>query len=129
MNALITAARNTSALLSEAGMTVLIGFCVVFVALLLLTIVFWVFGVVARGKEQTQAPEKKAVAQPAQKTTKVPPVVEDDIPEEIVAVIAAAIAAMSDGETQYTVRRIRSARTNARPVWAAAGIAENTQPF
>ena len=128
MNRLVTIALDTSALLSEAGMTVLIGFCVVFAALLLLTIVFWAFGAVARGKEQTDLQTPPIVPQSVQKPATVP-VVEDGISEEIVAVIAAAVAAMSDGNKQYTVRRIRSARTNTRPVWAAAGIADNTQPF
>ncbi len=126
MNSLLTAAVDTSALLSEAGMTVLIGLCVVFAALILLTVIFWIFGVVARGKKQEPTPQ--TVPAPTQ-APKGAPVVEDGISEEVVAVIAAAVAAMSDGNTQYTVRRIRSARTNARPVWAAAGIAENTQPF
>ena len=128
MNSLLTVARDTSALLSEAGMTVLIGFCVVFSALLLLTIVFWFFGAVARSKEQDNTQTPKIIPQPAQACKKTP-IVEDGIPEEVVAVIAAAVAAMSDGNTQYTVRRIRSARTNVRPVWAAAGISENTQSF
>lgn len=128
MNYVLPAAVNTSALLSEAGMTVLIGLCVVFAALLLLTIIFWVFGVVARGKEQDSLPTPQIVPQPV-KAPATTPVIEDGIPEEVVAVIAAAVAAMSDGETKYTIRRIASARTNARPVWAAAGIAENTQPF
>ncbi len=128
MNWLI-AKLDTSALLSEAGMTVLIGFCVVFAALLLLTIVFWAFGAISRSKQaNSSTTTPKIVPQPAC-APKSAPVVEDGIPEEVVAVIAAAVAAMSDGNTQYTVRRIRSARTNARPVWAAAGISENTQPF
>ncbi len=129
MNYLLNAAVDTTALLSEAGMTVLIGLCVVFVALLLLTVVFWAFGVVARAKSNAaEAPTPQIVPTP-KNTPAVAPVVEDGIPEEVVAVIAAAVAAMSDGNTQYAVRRIRAARTASRPVWAAAGIAENTQPF
>ncbi len=128
MNYVLPAAVNTAALLSEAGMTVLIGFCVVFAALLLLTIVFWAFGAVARGKAQDSLPTSQTDPQPV-KAPATTPVIEDGIPEEVVAVIAAAVAAMSNGETTYTLRRISSARTNVRPVWAAAGIAENTQPF
>ena len=107
-------------------MTVLIGFCVVFAALLLLTVVFWAFGAVARGKEKEPTPQ--LVSTPTQPPNTAP-VVEDGISDEVVAVIAAAVAAMSDGGKQYAVRRIVSSRTTARPVWAAAGIAENTQPF
>ncbi len=129
MNSLLTAAVNANALLSEAGMTVLIGFCVVFAALLLLTFVFWIFGMVARGKSANQAVAKKVIPPSPVVKAAPAPVVEDGVPEEVVAVIAAAVAAMSDGTTQYAVRRIRAARTASRPVWAAAGIAENTQPF
>lgn len=124
-------------MLGDAGMTVLIGIVVVFSVLALLTFVFWLFGAVAgSGSKKAAAPKpapvpkaapapKKAVAAPAPA-----PVVDGDVPEEVVAVIAAAVAAMSDGGTRYAVRRISAARAaGARPVWAAAGIAENTQPF
>ncbi|MBQ9964617.1 MAG: OadG family protein [Clostridia bacterium] len=127
MNCFLTAAIDTAALLSESGMTVLIGFCVVFAALLLLTFVFWIFGVVARGKSEGSTETPKIIPTPV--SAPAAPVVEDGVPEEVVAVIAAAVAAMSDGNTRYAVRRIRAARTATRPVWAAAGIAENTQPF
>ena len=117
-------------LLADAGMTVLIGVVVVFGVLLVLTFVFWLFGVVARAGSHKPAAAKPA---PAPKPIKQPapaPIVEDGVPEEVVAVIAAAIAAMSDGTTRYAVRRISPARSQgARPVWAAAGIADNTQPF
>ena len=54
----------------------------------------------------------------------------DDIPDEVVAVIAAAVAAMSTDGKQYAIRRIRPATaTGVRPAWAAAGIADNTRPF
>ncbi len=129
MNYFLTAALDTSALLSEAGMTVLIGFCVVFAALLLLTIIFWVFGVVAQGKEDNTSIATSQIVTPAVQTSAKAPLVEDGIPDEVVAVIAAAVSAMSEGGTQYAVRRIRSAHPNIRPVWAAAGIADNTQPF
>lgn len=117
---------QTENLLGNAGMTVLIGLVVVFGVLLVLTFVFWLFGKVAgAGASQARTAPKAApkVASPT-------PVVEDGVPEEVVAVIAAAVAAMSDGSTRYAVRRISPARSQGtRPVWAAAGIAENTQPF
>ena len=125
MNAMITIAVNKNELLSDVGMTVLIGVSVVFAVLVALTCIFWLFGVVARGKSTTEV-TTKVVSAPSVAPV---PVVEDGISDEVVAVIAAAVAAMSDGNTQYTIRRIRPARTNARPVWATAGIAENTQPF
>ena len=124
MSALLLQTEN---LLSNAGMTVLIGLVVVFGALLVLTFVFWLFGKVASvGSNKpapVAAPKATPIAAPA-------PVVEDGIPEEVVAAIAAAVAAMSDGSTRYAVRRISATRTQGnRPVWAMAGVSQNTQPF
>ena len=118
-------------LLSNAGMTVLIGVVVVFATLLLLTFVFWLFGQVAGMGKKKEAPKAapKATATPAAAPSAAP-VVEDGISEEVVAVIAAAVAAMSDGNTHFAVRRISTARAQgSRPVWASAGLAENTRPF
>jgi sodium pump decarboxylase gamma subunit len=125
------AAIDTTKLLSESGMTVLIGIVVVFGALLVLTFVFWLFGVVARaGKKSEAAPQAPAKSSAPVSAPTPAPVVEDGVSDEVVAVIAAAIAAMSDGTTTYAIRRIRpAARTSSRPVWAAAGIADNTRPF
>ena len=119
---------KTSEMLGDAGMTVLIGIVVVFAVLLILTFVFWLFGKVAGSGNKPAAakPAPKAVAAPAAAPA---PVVEDGIPEEVVAVIAAAVAAMSDGNTRFAVRRISASRPSGRPVWAAAGLAENTRPF
>ncbi len=123
-------------LLSDSAMTVLIGLVVVFGTLLVLTFVFWLFGVIAGlGSKKNSTPKAAPAPKPAPKAaspaaTATAPVVEDGISDEIVAAIAAAIAAMSDGTTHYAVRRISAARSQGtRPVWAAAGIADNTQPF
>ncbi len=117
-------------ILADAGMTVLIGLVVVFSVLALLTVIFKLFGVVAGAGSHASAQPKPA-PQPSMPSVPVAaPIVEDGVPEEVVAVIAAAVAAMSDGTTRYAVRRISAARSQGvRPVWAAAGIAENTQPF
>ena len=52
------------------------------------------------------------------------------IPQEIVAVIAAAVASMEDGAS-YTVRSIKKSVTpaSARNAWSMAGLLENTRPF
>ncbi len=130
-SALLAQAGN---LLADAGMTVLIGVVVVFGVLLVLTFIFWLFGVVAGGGSKKAATPKPAPAPKAPKKATAPaapaPVVDDGISDEVVAVIAAAIAAMSDGTARYVVRRISPARSQGtRPIWAAAGIADNTQPF
>lgn len=107
---------SNSSIFSESAMTVLIGVSVVFGVLLLLTFTFWLFGkVVGRG-------QKTPIT--------VTPVVEPGVPDEVVAVIAAALAAMSEDDGKhYTVRRIRPVRVGKRKAWASAGIADNTRPF
>ena len=116
----------------SAGMTVLIGFVVVFAVLLILTFIFWLFGIIAGGsgkeKEARPTPAIKP-AMPIVPPTTVPAAT-DSIPDEVVAVIAAAVAAMSTDGKQYAIRRIRpAAAASVRPAWAAAGIADNTRPF
>ena len=112
-----------------AGMVLLIGLVVVFAVLLILTFVFWMFGKVVGSKNDTASaptPVQRPVVAAA------PAVIPhtDDVPDEVVAVIAAAVAAMSDGTTRYAIRRIRpAASANTRSAWAAAGLLENTRPF
>ena len=63
---------------------------------------------------------KKMAAQNSIQTT-------DD--DEIIAVIAAAVATMSlECGTNYTIKSVKSVSTG-RPVWAAAGVAQNTRAF
>lgn len=122
-------------LLSNAGMTILIGVTVVFSVLILLTLIFYLFGkVMSRSNEkQTRdpAPAPLPAAKPRARTTVSAPMpklaVEDGIDEEVVAVIAAAIASMEGG--RYALRSVRRAVHGGRPVWAMAGLAESTRPF
>lgn len=57
------------------------------------------------------------------------PSIENGVSDEVVAVIAAAIAAMSADGKSYAIRSIKKSRNGTRPVWATAGIQENTRPF
>lgn len=50
------------------------------------------------------------------------------VSDEIVAVIAASVAAMAPEGKQYRIKSVSRVRSQ-RPVWAAAGLAENTRPF
>ena len=52
------------------------------------------------------------------------PSVEQGIPAEIVAVIVAAISAISGGK--YTLRAVRRAKSDA---WSRAGVSDVTSPF
>ena len=127
MEAFLLALNST--LLADSGKTVVIGFLVVLVVLLLLTFIFWLFGAIA-GTKKNGAPVGNEV--PPELVAAIAGVVSaetDEASDEVAAVIAAAVAAMSDGSSRYVVRRITPAGKGVRPVWAAAGIAQNTQPF
>lgn len=56
------------------------------------------------------------------------PMVNNGISDEVIAVIAAAVASMAPEGTKYTVKSVKWIRAQ-RPVWAAAGLAESTRPF
>ena len=124
--------------LSDAGTKIIVGFTVVFIGLVLLVTIFSIMGLIFKSvsKSSAKKEEKKKAKtdkKSSEKKTVVSapvPVVEDGISDEVVAVIAAAIASMSDGETKYAVRSIKKTRNiGGRPAWAMAGIRENTSSF
>lgn len=112
---------------------VITGLTVVFVGLLLLVIFVSLFGTFFNksnnGKKKVE-PTTKAEKTPTQTKSVPTPVIEDGISDEVVAVITAAISAMSSasGGKVLAVRSIRQQKT-LRPAWANAGILENTRPF
>ncbi len=141
-------AAETSALTESAGRvpsehinlmwsTLVTGLVVVFLILVLLVIVLWALGKVMNIKIK---PKKSAKAEPqnAAAPVSVPAPVpaaaaeeealEDD--SEIIAVIAAAIAAYGESEgKQYKIASVKRKEKALRSNWSAAGIAENTRPF
>ncbi len=79
---------------------------------------------------QLQEEEKRAAASPAQVASAAPeqPDVEEGIPGEVVAAIAAAIHALGGGK--YTLRAVRRAgHGKGRGAWGSAGVADATEPF
>ena len=106
-------------ILADAGSVIAIGFTVVFMVLLLLTVIFKVFGVAMSGvenKQETPAPVAKVaapVAAPAApivgntETVSSKPDVDGGVPAETVAVISAAVASVAPEGTQYAVKGIR----------------------
>ncbi len=117
------------------------GILIVFVILLLLIFIFYAYGGIFRAvtssKEKKLAAKKAAEAEEKAKqaVTAAPaaapePIDDGTIPGEIIAVIAAAVAAMSDGK-KYAVKKVSRAQrqTGGRSSWAASGIYENTRPF
>lgn len=107
-------------ILADAGSVIAIGFTVVFLVLLLLTVIFKIFGVAMSGVEDekvTPAPVVKAAA-PAPAPAAAPivgntetvsskPDVDGGVPAETVAVISAAVASVAPAGTQYAVKGIR----------------------
>ncbi len=107
-------------IISDAGLVIAIGLIVVFSVLVLLTLVFKLFGkVMSRGEAPidmkaapvaapaaavaaTPAPAMVGNTQPVTTT----PAVQNGIPAETVAVISAAVAAVAPAGTQYAVSSI-----------------------
>ncbi|MBR6044696.1 MAG: OadG family protein [Ruminococcus sp.] len=121
---------------------VITGVVVVFIALILLILFVSIYGKSfdsinkkkdAKAKAEAEAKlieaSKGAAVPEAKVAVNEPPVVEDGISDETVAVIAAAIAAMGAASgKKLALRSVRTAK-GARSAWASAGIAENTRPF
>lgn len=116
--------------------TLVTGLVVVFLILVLLVIVLWALGKVMNIKikpKKSKRPEpEKAAAPPV--TPAPAPVHQEEIEEEddseIIAVIAAAIAAYGESEgKQYRIASVKRKERSVRSSWSAAGVAENTRPF
>lgn len=115
--------------------TVVTGLVVVFLILILLVIILWALGKVMniqkkpKGGDKTgSAPETAFVPVPVPAAVAEEEYEEDD--SEIIAVIAAAIAAYGEAEgKQYKIASVRRKEKAVRSSWGAAGVAENTRPF
>lgn len=141
MGPLITE-ENPADNLSGMWATVITGLVVVFVILCLLIGFLYLLGLATKGidkvvKARDDKKKTKIAAAPAPAVTApavAAPVVmeadEDENDEEIIAVIAAAIAAYSaeDGK-QYVIKKIKRKADKTRSDWGSAGVFENTRPF
>ena len=146
-----------------AGAVIITGLVVVFVALIGLWFIVAIMGKIFTAISQKPvqpappapkeppkaAPQQASVQPPAIRVADAPapaPVVqqpvmavEDGIGDEIVAVITAAIAAMTgspvipvpavEGPALESGFVVRSIRRTERTAWSQAGLAQNTQPF
>ena len=117
---------------------VITGIVVVFIGLVLLILLVSIYGKifdVINNRAARKAEEAKKAAEAAQAATKpepvkvAAPVVEDGIEEETVAVIMAAISAMSSAEGKKLVLKSVKTAKPQRPAWSTAGIIDNTRPF
>ena len=116
---------------------VITGITVVFIGLILLVVILLLFGLISKvrkktvGKKVRTDSEIKAdkVVLPSEKIASAAPEIEDDIEEERVAVISAAIAHMSaKSGKKLTLKSVKTAKPQ-RTAWAAAGLIDNTRPF
>jgi len=100
---------------------VLAGVIASIIILIILVVTFGIIIINGNKPKQAKSEPLAFVTPPAQS-------VQDD--NEIIAVIAAAVASMYDGTGKSAI--IRSVRPSIRPnrsVWSAAGIYENTRAF
>lgn len=111
------------------------GMSLVFLVLILLTFIIAfqgkLFGALAEKKQKDAAEAAaKSLPQPPQPQLQAPmeapPFVEEGISGEVVAAIAAAVAAIGDG--RYTLRAVRRSH-GGRGSWGAAGVQSGTEPF
>lgn len=111
---------------------VITGLIIVFIGLALLIICVTLLGLINRKKKVAEPPVKAAppqrAATPAAPAPKPKAVIESGVSDEVIAVISAAVAAMSTEEKTFAIRGIKRASTG-RPVWALAGLHENTGSF
>jgi len=112
---------------------VLTGLVVVFIALILLVLFVSLSGLLFKRisfKNNRQNVKKQPVK--AEKSQLSALVVEDTdgITDEVVAVITAAVAAMtaSTGGSGFVIKSIKQSKP-LRNAWATAGLVDNTRPF
>ena len=123
---------------TSSAKVILTGFLVVFAVLFLLIGIIKLYSF-AIGRAQQRADNRKrrkieivdAPENPSAPAPRIfaPPADEDDdeIPEEVVAVIAAAVAVMYGSPGKARIKHIKKA--GGRSAWANAGVLDNTRPF
>ncbi len=114
---------------------VVAGMGTVFAVLIILIVIFNLYGKLVSklesGSKEHKKPKMEKGSVPVQMAKPAPaapaPVVDSSVSPEIVAAITAAIVA-SEGPG-VTIRSIRKVNVGSRNPWAAAAIADNTRPF
>ena len=119
--------------------TLITGLVVVFLILIILVAFLWVMGKLLNLNIKKKPKAAKAAAAPAAAPAAPVPAApapapieeyDDEDDSEIIAVIAAAIAAYGESEgKQYRIASVRKRDRSQRSSWSAAGINENTRPF
>ena len=122
----------------SSAKVILTGFVVVFAVLLLLIIIIKIYSAIVNKAQSTGFKAKKKVetpGKPEETVTKAEAVKEqpvqtqtDGIPEEVIAVISAAVATMYGGKDKVRIKSVKKSGSK-RSAWANAGVLENTRPF
>lgn len=117
---------------------VITGIVVVFIGLILLIFFVFLYGKIFEAINNKKSEKSKKILenkvsaasnQNNNNQSEPIPIIENGIDEEVVAVITAAIMAMSaKSGKRLALKSVKHAKPS-RPVWANAGIAENTRPF
>lgn len=117
----LLAKETAASILSDAGLTIVIGIVVVFAMLLLLVFVIKVFGTLMSRIDKLEATLPPVAAAEPVPAASVPiaapivgntepvstcPEIQNGIEDEVVAAISGAVACMAPAGTQYAVRRI-----------------------
>lgn len=115
--------------------TLITGLIVVFLILIILVVFLWAMGKLLNLniKKKPKAVKNAPAPAPAPAAPAPAPVPAEEYEEddsEIIAVIAAAIAAYGERNgKQYRIASVRKRDRSQRSNWSAAGINENTRPF
>lgn len=108
------------------------GILIVFAMLVLLVLVIGLFTKLmsAKKEEAVSAPRAASAPAAAPKAVSAPVQASAEDPDEIIAVIAAAVEAMYAGSgKRAVVRAVKPAAATYHKPWAVAGIYENTIAF
>ena len=112
---------------------VIAGISIVLVTLMVLIVIFSLFGkALVRAQKKPKSSDKGNTAPQTEKKNEVPPpppIIEAGIPGEVIAAISAAVY-MQDN-SGVTIKSIRRKRPEAksRNAWAQAAVIDNTRPF
>ncbi len=121
--------------MTQAWILLLAGFIVVFTVLILLIIIVTLYSKIVtsvqkageKKKERKKVVKIEVIEPTPTKTVPEPEENDDEIPGEIIAVIAAAVDAVY-GEKTHKIKAVKKSRSS-RSAWARAGVLENTKPF
>jgi len=120
--------------------TLITGMVVVFSVLILLVFLIWLFASLIHwfdGRKAAKAAKRESLKMmpppppvPLESAAPSAPAEEPGgIPQEVVAVISAAVSSVTGGKGKvHSIRETRTPR-GIRPAWSSAGLLDNTRPF